>query len=69
MLSSTQSRGCITIDTVDDRILESTESFTLQVFQVIIPRGVSEEVRANLVLSPNQTVVDILDNTGSLVIQ
>ena len=57
VLNSTASRGCITIDTVNDQIPEQMESL----------RIVLRFVDGNLFLDPNrlQTVVVILDNTGN----
>jgi len=57
VLNSTASRGCITIDTVNDQIPEQMESL----------RIVLMFVDGNLLPDPNrlQTVVVILDNTGN----
>ena len=57
VLNSTASRGCITIDTVNDQIPEQMESL----------RIVLMFVDGSLLLDPNrlQTVVVILDNTGN----
>ena len=49
-LNSTVTRGCITVDAVNDRIPESLESFTMS---ITVLRSVSEGVQANLVLNPN----------------
>ena len=58
VFNSTRTRGCITINLLEDALLEQTEFFTIEL------RSNSDIVGANLVLNPNQTVVDILDNTG-----
>ena len=60
VLNSTRTRGCISINLREDaQQLEGTEFFTIELSDIN-----SEAVRANLVLNPNQTVVDILDNIG-----
>ena len=58
VLNSTRTRGCISINLREDAQLEGTEFFTIELSDN------SEAVGANLVLNPNQTVVDILENTG-----
>ena len=58
VFNSTRTRGCITINLFEDAQLEQTKFFTIEL------RSNSDIVGANLVLNPNQTVVDILDNTG-----
>lgn len=58
VLNSTRTRGCISINLREDAQLEGTEFFTIELSDN------SEAVGANLVLNPNQTVVDILDNIG-----
>ena len=58
VLNSTRTRGCISINLREDAQLEETEFFTIELSDN------SEAVGANLVLNPNQTVVDILDNIG-----
>ena len=59
VLNSTRTRGCISINLREDaQQLEGTEFFTIELSDN------SEAVGANLVLNPNQTVVDILDNIG-----
>ena len=57
MLNSTATRGCTTIDISYDQLPEPTESFTVNL-----------ESRAegiSFTLSPNQTVVFILNNNGN----
>ena len=58
VFNSTRTRGCITINLLEDAQLEQTEFFTIEL------RSNSGVLGVNLVLNPNQTVVDILDNTG-----
>ena len=58
VLNSTRTRGCISINLREDAQLEGTEFFTIELSDN------SEAVGASLVLNPNQTVVNILDNTG-----
>ena len=45
--------------------MEEPEFFTINLVYQLFRPGNSEVVGANIVLNPNQTVVDILDNTGS----
>ena len=58
VLNSTRTRGCISINLREDAQLEGTELFTIELSDN------SEAVGASPVLNPNQTVVNILDNTG-----
>ena len=65
VLNSTSPRGCITVNLIDDNLMEEPEFFTINLVYQLFRPGNSEVVGANIVLNPNQTVVDILDNTGS----
>lgn len=67
VLNSTRPRGCITVTLTEDNLLEEPEFFTINLVYQLFRRGNSEVVGANIVLNPNQTVVDILDNTGKLI--
>jgi len=56
MLNSTTTRGCITINILNDSLSEATESIAINLE--------SSNPGSNFTLSPSRTVVTILDNTG-----
>jgi len=62
VLNSTVTRGCITIDTMNDQTQEPTESLTVD---LVFDDDNTDTVRANVTLSINQTVVVIVDQTGT----
>lgn len=60
VLNSTVTRGCITIDTMNDQTPEPTESLTVD---LVFDDNNTDTVQANVTLSINQTVVVIVDQS------
>ena len=62
VLNSTVTRGCITIEAMNDQTPEPTESLAVVLLYDVFN---TDTVRANVTLSINQTVVVIVDQTGT----
>ena len=65
VLNSTVTRGCITIEAMNDQTPEPTESITVDLVLNIFDDNNTDMVQANVTLSINQTVVVIVDQTGT----
>lgn len=65
VLNSTVTRGCITIEATNDQTPEPTESITVDLVLNIFDDDNTDTVRTNVTLSINQTVVVIVDQTGT----
>jgi len=65
VLNSTVTRGCITIEATNDQTPEPTESITVDLVLNIFDDNNTDTVRTNVTLSINQTVVVIVDQTGT----
>ena len=61
ILVSGQRNTSINISTVDDNIVELNESLILRIGQVLATQSIFTEV-----MQPNSTLIEIIDNDGSV---